>query len=128
MRLPLVYVLFALATAACGGGYGGGSGSSSSRDAITEAELAELTRLNVFEVVQRLRPLWLRTRGEDSLFSSNAVVVYLDGARIGGPDALRSIAAADVQEVDYLDSREATTRYGAGHASGAILVRTRRGG
>jgi hypothetical protein len=39
--------------------------------------------------------------------------------------ALGDVNISRVREVRFLDSREATQRFGAGHRSGAILVSTR---
>jgi hypothetical protein len=100
--------------------------NSGNRNVITSDEVRELTRLSAFEIVQRLRPMWLQPRGVDSFRQSNAVAGYLDGLRIGDVSALRNIRANDIKEIRYLDSRQATTRFGVGHPSGAVLVETRR--
>jgi len=100
--------------------------NSGNRNVITSDEVRELTRLSAFEIVQRLRPMCLQPRGVDSFRQSNAVAGYLDGLRIGDVSALRNIRANDIKEIRYLDSRQATTRFGVGHPSGAVLVETRR--
>ena len=102
------------------------SANSGNRNVITSEEVRELTRLSALEIVQRLRPMWLQPRGVDSFRQSNAVAGYLDGLRIGDVSALRNIRANDIKEIRYLDSRQATTRFGVGHPSGAVLVETRR--
>ena len=102
------------------------STNSGNRNVITSEDVRELTRLSAFEIVQRLRPMWLQPRGVDSFRQSNAVAGYLDGLRIGDVSALRNIRANDIKEIRYLDSRQATTRFGVGHPSGAVLVETRR--
>lgn len=102
------------------------STNSGNRNVITMDEVRELTRLSALEIVQRLRPMWLQPRGVDSFRQSNAVAGYLDGLRIGDVSALRNIRANDIKEIRYLDSRQATTRFGVGHPSGAVLVETRR--
>lgn len=82
--------------------------------------------MNAFQAIQLLQPQWLRVRGVDSFFGSNEVVVYLDGVRRGGPDVLRGINTVNLQEIRRLDSRQATTQFGTGHPSGAILLITYR--
>lgn len=122
------FFLVALTTilaAACATSPSGGA-SPSSRDVIGEEEIRELGRLTAYQVVQRLQPQWLRPRGVDSFNSEFGVVVYLDGQRVGGVDALRRVSAPNVQEIRRLDSRQATIQYGTGHPSGALLVITRR--
>lgn len=127
-RLPRVLTLAValLGLQACAAGTTNSSSTSSS-DVITQEDLEELERLTVYQAVQRLRPQWLRARGVDSFEQSNEVVVYIDGTRMGGVGELRRLNATQVAEIRHLDSRQATTQFGSGHPSGAILVLTRRG-
>ena len=52
----------------------------------------------------------------------------MDGVDVGELDFLRSIAASDVGEIEFLSTQESNLRYGSGHFGGIILVTTRRGG
>lgn len=86
---------------------------------------------NAYQIVERLRPQWLRKRsgGGSNEMGMNQemegdIVVYVDGTRIGGPQALRGIMADGVASIRFLNAAEAT-RYGTGHQHGAILVVTR---
>lgn len=101
--------------------------SSGNPDVITREDMVGLERLTALQVVERLHPQWLQTRGLDSFEESNEVVVYVDNTRRGGIDELRRLNATEVGEIRYLDSREATTQFGAGHPSGAIFLLTQRG-
>jgi len=124
MRRGIPLVLTAL-LAACATG---GPRPTHSRTLITMEEIAALHVGTAYEVVQMLRPAFLRTRGAASINDPTPVpaVVYLDGFRHGDtPEALKTIDRIAVREIEYLDSREATTRFGTGHRGGAILVRTR---
>jgi hypothetical protein len=49
-------------------------------------------------------------------------VVYLNGTRYGSVETLRSIHSTSIREIRFLNSSDATTRYGIGHLGGAILV------
>jgi hypothetical protein len=82
---------------------------------------------NAYEVVQRLRPGWLRTRGRISIQYPTAQnpVVYVDNIRFGSPNSLRQVSVDAIEEIRYMGASEATTRFGTGHAGGVILVRTR---
>lgn len=131
LRRPARFTFLLLVLAALVGGCSttpsGSSGASpASGSVITTEEIRELGRLSAYQVVQRLQPQWLRSRGVDSFFSDNGVVVYVDGQRVGGVDALRRIQAPNVQQIERLDSRQATTRFGVGHPAGALMVTTRR--
>lgn len=120
-----------LASLACASGAPmTGSRPAGSRSLITREELAETPRLTAFEVIQRLRPTWLRYRGQSVLTGPEreGLRVYLDGAFYGDADALRQVTVDTVQEIRFLDSRQATLRYGTGHTVGAIVITTRQGG
>jgi hypothetical protein len=101
------------------------AGEQRNRNRIVIAEIERAHHTSTFEIVQQMRPHWLRTRGPDSFRSSNEVMVYIDNQLVGGVGHLRDIAARSVEQIVYLDSREATQRFGTGHISGAILVITR---
>jgi hypothetical protein len=50
--------------------------------------------------------------------------VYLDNARLGGPETLREIHTGSITSVRFYDSAKAQYRFGIGHTHGAILVST----
>jgi hypothetical protein len=53
--------------------------------------------------------------------------VIVDGTpQAGGVESLRSMRASDASELRFLNSSDATTRYGTGYTAGAIVVSTRR--
>lgn len=117
----------ALVIAACASS--GGSGPSRDRNTITAEEVAALTQAGTaYDVVQQLRPEYLRTRGLRSMSASEpaGAVVYVDNVRRGGPASLRAIPRESVLDIRYLNGADATTMYGTNHGDGAILVRTRR--
>lgn len=79
-----------------------------------------------YDLINQLRPEYLRTRGAVSL--RNAVptaTVYLDGAKYGDVQSLKLINGEHVSFVRYLNGSEATTRYGTDHVGGAILITTK---
>lgn len=78
----------------------------------------------VWEVVERLHPQWLRKRGVNHLQNEGDIVVYLDNARLGGPETLREIHVGGVSSVRFYDAAKAQYRFGVGHTHGAILVST----
>ena len=83
--------------------------------------------LDLYAVVQRLRPRWLQVRGAVSAQGRATIAVILDGVRQqGSVELLRGMQAGDVREVRYLGARDATTRYGTDMTAGAIEVFTRR--
>ena len=92
---------------------------------ITEAEIAfEKGISNAYDAIQRLRPDMLRKRmgartGEGA---SADIEIYVDGRHVGALETLRSIPAEQIKEILYLNSSDATLRFGTGHTEGAILI------
>lgn len=125
----LASVFLAVVLAGCASSPGTSS-PGRQRDLITFEEIAGSNVGTAYEVIEKLRPEYLRSRGSVSPLRSaepERAVVYIDGVRSGGPDALRNIPRESLQEVRYLNGSDATTMYGTGHGGGAIQVRTRRG-
>jgi hypothetical protein len=78
---------------------------------------------NALEAVRLYRPEWLNERGVHILTAPDeGVVVYLDDVRLGSVDTLRDLNIQIVRSMHYLDAGAATSRWGAGHSHGVILV------
>jgi hypothetical protein len=115
--------LLLLLAAACGSP--GDLGSLQPANALVQEDLERLDVANAYQAVERLRPDWLRSRGAYSPRNPQASLptIYVAGVRQqGGPGVLRQVRLGDVREIQYLNSVDATTRYGTDHAGGAILV------
>jgi hypothetical protein len=107
-----------------------GSSSGATRpmsNIITYEEIQQVTGLNAYEVVQQLRPHFLRMRGSRSLTGTRPEepVVYVDNIRSGGLASLRDLRAAAIEEIRFIPAADATTRWGTGHMGGAILIKLR---
>jgi hypothetical protein len=92
---------------------------------ITEAELSTRSTLTARQVIEQLRPQFLRVRGTTTLGNAqtgDVIWVYVDNTRMGDDRVLNSIGAHEIREIRYLNPSEATNRYGSGHVQGAILV------
>jgi hypothetical protein len=132
MRVPsrvLGLALVVLAAACVSGSAGsGGTGSASGRrELLLHAELTGGTSAatNLYDAIRVLRPEWLNKRSGGSLMQTGDLYVYLDNARLGTPETLRSIRTERVESVRYVNPTEAQSRYGADHVHGAILVTSR---
>lgn len=128
MRAALLFA-FGLAAAGCGGG---GSGTAAqpatatrttrgSANVITEAEISATTYQNALDIVQNLRPTMMRPRP-----GGGPVMVYLDDVKMMDLNSLSAVPVGRIKEIRYISAQDATTRWGTGHASGVILVTTRR--
>lgn len=118
-------------------------------DLITAVDIAAdptLAGRSAFEVVERVRPRMLQTRGHTSTRAAQdqfpgvgggaggsetggasgvSLAVYVDGARAGGVEALRRVPAERIESIRRLSAADATTLYGTGHSTGALVVTTR---
>ncbi len=93
---------------------------------ITFEELQDDPSLDLLTLIERERPRWMRPRGTTVFSGQVSPAVFIDDVRQpGGVDVLRSLRVTDLQEVRFMNARDATTRYGTDMISGAILV-TRR--
>lgn len=103
-------------------------GTGVSRNVITGAQIEEagLVPFTAWEAVEQLRPNWLRSRTSTITSGRIYAVVFVDGARYGGLDTLRSLPVANVEEMRYLSAQDAMTRYGSGYLGGVIEVIHRR--
>jgi hypothetical protein len=99
--------------------------SGRSQSIISTEELQSSTYPNAFEVVQALRPQWLRTRGATSTSQDEYVRVYLDDSLVGAPEQLKSISTRSIASMRFFDGVAATQRWGLNHGQGAIVVSTR---
>ena len=126
-----VLVAAMIALTACASGRGA-SAATQNPNVISLEEIVESSASNAYEVIQRLRPNFLRTRGavHGTPGATNAIemldlVVYLNETRLGGSDPLRQISTTDIREIRYVNSSEATTKWGTGHSAGAIQIVSR---
>ena len=146
MPLALACASFIAIGAACSSSSGSSAASGGPKpgpNVITADEIAHLSVQNAYEAVQKLRPAMLRPRqiasanGQGGVSSSappitgtttvsGQVVVYSDGTRLGDVEQLRGITASSIASVRYYSASEAQTKWGSGHAGGAIEVITKR--
>jgi hypothetical protein len=124
MARRALLLILASAVAACStAGTAGTAGSRSPRNIITAEDIASTPVATAYDLVQRLRPDFLRTRGSNQVH--NQAQVYVDGIHLGALNTLRTIRAGEVLGIRYLNAVDATTRYGTGHPGGVIEVQTR---
>jgi hypothetical protein len=111
---------------------------------ISQEEVDASGLVTAYDVVYALEPQWLRTRGYNSVNEGargfadgmrgavtvvpgiDALVVYLDNSKMGGPDALREIQAFNVGSIRFLTPAQASYRWGLNHTHGVILVTSRQ--
>jgi len=131
LRIPgLFRFATVVALSACASSGTTGSVRRPSSDQVTRAEIASSSATNAYELIQRLRPNWLRVPNVGSIGGgarSQVIVVYLDDQRLGDIDALRDLSAAGITSMQWLDAAKAATvlhEMGSDPIAGAIIIRT----
>ena len=93
---------------------------------ISEGDVQATQATDALQLVQNLRPAWLRvSRGLNSFSSPQDVVVFRNGLRMGGRDALSSIPVATIVRIRMYSATEARQKFGGETSGGAIDVTTR---
>jgi hypothetical protein len=130
MRLRRAAVLsIVLLLPACAGR---GRGTGRDRNVITADEIATIDVSTAYDVVSRLRPEFLKTRGPISISPDKAaeqpqITVFLDGMESGPVErTLYLIPANQVVEIRLYRAADAVTKYGTRHTGGVIAVTTKR--
>jgi hypothetical protein len=83
-----------------------------------------------YELIQRLRPNFLHTRGPNTFGNAAGSVVptprvVIDGTPRGELDLLRQTPTIAIREIRYLNGADASIQFGTGYGGGAILIFTR---
>src|SRR5262245_4441267 len=96
------------------------------RDILSRDEILASTSNtgDILQAIQSLRPKFLLTHPSAHSTRSAAALplaVYVGRMRQTGIDALKSISAASVAEVQYLDPTAAQNQYGFGATGGALV-------
>jgi hypothetical protein len=98
-----------------------------SGNVITREELEAAPTTNAFDALQRLRPQWIsRPRASTLQPGGNPVIVFVDRTQFGTLESLRSLNTDQIERMEFVAARDATTRYGTGYPSGIVEVTTRR--
>lgn len=127
-RQTLIYSLPILLFLLFAGCQSSGESTSSSRsDYLTSEEINSVSASNMYDVISRLRPRWLRVRGGMSSFTGGEanIVVFMRNQRLGFVDQLHQVSPEMVTSARYLDATQAQTTLsgiGSGHVAGAIVL------
>jgi hypothetical protein len=125
--LPLV---FALAAAGCAGRTRADDAAASGpaerqRNVMSIQEIQEGAQLgigNLYDLVLRFHPEWLRTVRASATAGTASPTIWLDLQRIGSVGALRQMPLGGVTLMRYLTPPEARGELGFDNPGGAIVV------
>jgi hypothetical protein len=98
----------------------------SSRDVLTTEEIrAVVGATDAYSLVQKLRPAWLRLRGDPNVADTDgsvAIQVYYNGRHAGTVAVLREYDASQLVSMRWVDPIVARSSYGGGHGRGVIAI------
>jgi hypothetical protein len=130
VRIRLLPILIVALSIGCAAASSSGTGGDRRSQVITQQEIsASGMSGSAFEVITRLRPSFLVSRGQTTLSGDQSVAypnVYLDDVAFGDINTLRNIDAAQIAEIRMYQSWEAQTKFGLGNSGGVIAITTRR--
>jgi hypothetical protein len=135
MRARVVFAAAVAALSMACASSGGGNGlrmKSRSQDVIAESEImaSASEASNALQIIEKLRPQMLRSRGlgspTDVTGETSRPKVYVDNVSYGDVSTLTNLNSSQVREIRFINSRDATTQWGTGHMGGVILVLTKR--
>ena len=131
LKLPLVIAVAVLAVSCASSGTRTDATRQQtrrSRDVIVQAEIDSTSAADAYQVIQLLRPEWLRSRGAGSMGGAPQMpVAYVDGQRYGELQSLQSFRIGTFKELRYYSASEATNRWGTGHTGGVVFLTTTSG-
>ena len=125
-------LLYVPACASSGGGTAPSKVRESSPDRLTSVEIEATTGAQTaYDLIRRLRPRWLQAGPTGSIGAgrptSQVLLVYLDGNRLGTAEALRTLSTSGIKSMQYYDAVRAATilrEIGSEPISGAIVITT----
>ena len=124
--LPRLVLIGALA--ACASAGQSGSRHESDNTVITQAEIENSRESTLYDVVQALRPTWLRQAPTALQMSDETgITVYLDNHRAGGLEVLKEMQSNSAISLKFYSASEAQSRFGLNNLHGVIQVTSNRG-
>jgi hypothetical protein len=136
MRKQIASLALLASFTACGGGTSAAAAGAEApapaqqtrnRAVITRAEIEKNeTATNVFHLIERLRPNFLRVRGPSNWGGVvQTPMVRLNDQELGDAGTLRQIAVSSVLEIRYYSISEATAKFGGIRGRPVIAVTTK---
>lgn len=124
---PFSVLVAAVVMACASAGAGGTSVGAGDANMITAAQISASQQTNAYDVVSKLRPNFLKSRGRTTIYGqgSDYATVFLDGQSFGDLGSLRNIASSQIRSIKFIRGTDAVTVYGMQYGAGVIDVRTR---
>jgi hypothetical protein len=128
IRKPL-HLLALLGAIACAPAatQGNASGIGHDYNRITPDEITASSAQNAYELINKTRPQYLKTRGRTTVLldTPDRASVFMDGTLFGTPDALRNIPVSQIREVRFYPATEAGIKFGSQYGAGVIDIKSK---
>lgn len=103
---------------------------SPTRSLITDAEIPTTGTESAYDMIQRLRPEFLRAKPAQAYFGSASNVappptIFFNGTRIGELMDLKGISAPTLSMVRYYNIEEGKRKFGMQYGGGVIEIKYR---
>lgn len=104
-----------------------GSAPGREYNRITADEIATSTAQNAYELISKMRPAYLKTRGKTTVLldTPDRASVFLDGVLFGDPDALKTLAATQIREIRFYPATSAGVKFGSQYGAGVIDIKSK---
>jgi hypothetical protein len=122
----LATVAVSLAIGACQAATTPGGGASL-RNVITQDQIDSSYASNVYELIVRLHPEYLRDRGSVSIRQNihARAVVFLNGHEYGILETMRNIPISGIGEIRYYAGTDAVVKFGSQYGGGVVELISR---
>lgn len=130
-RAHILIILGAVVAVGCassGAGTAADGTQTQSRNSniILREEIAATSLGNMADVIQQLRPQFLRSRGRTSInLPADQIAVYMDDVHLGTVGVLSSIGANGVLRVEFIRGADTGFKFGLDHQAGVIHIITK---
>ena len=104
------------------------NGGGTNLQLITQQEVERTNARTALEVVRKLRPTYLASRGQVTINAPNDVTtpnVYVNGQLIGETATLSSIPATSIFEIRLYHAGEVPPQWEQNNPSGLIAIKTK---
>lgn len=123
--VPIILTVLVVACAS-GGASSTSSPRTSDRSLISQEDLAAAGTESAYDIIQRLRPEYLRVKPSQQGYFNSGVgdapppAVVSRGQRVGELADLRRIPAVSLSEIRYYNIEQAKLKYGMQYTGGVI--------
>lgn len=125
----LLALLIVAALLGCASAPASGPGRPSPQ-IITQQEIVDFGPGSAYDVIHRLRPNFLVSRGATTFGNAQKTSpypnIYLDGIPYGDITTLKNLDAAQIGEIRMYSASDAQLKFGLGNSAGVIGITTRK--